>query len=291
MAEEVKKLLEEYRDGKITRREFIQKAVVLTGSLAAAMSLIDSLLSPSAYAAVVDPNDADLASGVVKFPGPAGTVSGYQSRPNAAGSYPAIIVIHANQGLDDHIRDVVRRFAKAGYVALAPDYLSRKGGTEKFPEADKGLSNIRELVTQEIIKGDTEAAFAYLRSLKEVRSDRIGITGFCWGGEQTFYAATQVRGLKAVVVFYGRSPNPLDLVQQIEAPLLAHYGELDKGITGAVPQTEAAMKKYNKSYEYKIYAGAQHAFFHDASPPRYHPEAAKEAWGRTLEFFKKQLQS
>jgi carboxymethylenebutenolidase len=106
-----------------------------------------------------------------------------------------------------------------------------------------------------------------------------------------FRAATQVRGLRALVVFYGRTPSPEDLLQQIEASVLAHHGELDKGITGRVPQTEAAMKKYNKPYEYKIYAGAQHAFFHDGRPDRYHPEAAKEAWNRTIEFFKKHLQS
>jgi carboxymethylenebutenolidase len=289
MAEEIKKLVEEYRDGKLSRREFMHKAILLTGSLAAATSLAACAVGAGRESGSAQSDD--LVSTNVQFKGPAGTVFGYLSRPKEAGSYPAIIVIHANQGLDDHIRDVVRRFAKQGYVALAPDYLSRKGGTVKFPDAGKGLPNMRELVTQDIIKGDTDAALGYLKSLKEVRSDRIGITGFCFGGEQTFYAATQARGLKAVVVFYGRSPNPLDLVQQIEAPVLAHYGELDKAISGTVPQTEAAMKKYNKSYTYKIYPGAQHAFFNDASPERYNPEAAKEAWGKTLDFFKKNLQS
>jgi len=290
MAEEIKKLVKEYQEGRISRREFIQQAVVFTGSLAVATSLIDSLAFPQAYAAQVEPNDPSLTSGSAQFPGPAGTVLGYQSRPSAAGSYPAVIIIHANQGLDDHIRDVARRFAKVGYFALAPDYLSRKGGTEKFPDANKGLS-MGGLAPKEVIKEDTESAVAYLRSLKEVRSDRIGITGFCWGGEQAFHAATQVRGLKAAVIFYGRSPNPLDLVQQIEAPVFVHYGELDKGITGGVPQTEEAMKKYNKPYEYKIYSNAQHAFFHDGRADRYNPEAAKEAWTRTVEFFKKHLQS
>lgn len=291
MAEEIKELIQEYRDGRITRREFIQRAVVLTGGLAAATSLLDSLLSPPAYAAQVDPKDPTLASGMVQFSGPAGTVFGYQSRPKASGSYPGIIIVHANSGLDEHILDVARRFAKQSFVALAPDYLSRKGGTANVPGAEKGLGNIRELVTSEVIKGDTEASVAYLRNLKEVRGDRIGITGFCWGGETAFYAATQVRGLRALVVFYGRSPKPLDLVKQIEGPILAHYGELDKGITGGVAETEEAMKKYGRSFEYKIYPGAQHAFHNDSSPQRYHAEAAKDAWNLTLEFFKKHLQS
>ncbi len=106
----------------------------------------------------------------------------------------------------------------------------------------------------------------------------------------TFNSATQVRGLRAVVVYYGRSPNPLDLVEKIEAPVLAHYGGEDKPISDTVPATEAAMKKYNKSYAYKIYPGAKHAFNNDVNPDRYNPEAAKEAWGKTLEFFKKNLQ-
>jgi len=291
MAEEIKKLVEEYRGGNISRREFIQKAAILTGSLAAATTLIDSLLSPSAYAAQVDSNDPGLVSTDVQFPGPAGTVYGYQTRPKASGKYPAVIVVHENRGINDHARDVARRFAKEGFVALAPDYLSRGGGTEKVNPTGGGLSNMRELAPVSATAEDTGAAVAYLKTLPDVRGDRIGIVGFCGGGEQVFNAATHVRGLRAVVVYYGRTPNPADLVEKIEAPVLAHYGSEDKGITGGVPATEAAMKKYNKAYAYTIYPGAQHAFNNDTDPSRYHAEAAKEAWGKTVEFFKKNLQS
>ena len=291
MAEEIKKLVDEYRDGKITRREFIQKAVLLTGSLATATSLLDSLFSPLAYAAQVDPNDSALASGPVQFPGPAGTIFGYQTRPKAAGKYPGIVVIHENRGINDHIRDVARRFAKEGYVALAPDFLSRGGGTEKVNPKGEGLAKMRELAPLKAVMEDGDAALAYLRTLAVVRGDRLGIVGFCWGGEMTFSVSTYARGLRAAVVYYGRSPNPLDLVEKIEAPILAHYGGEDKPINDGIPATEAAMQKYNKSYTYKIYPGAKHAFNNDVTPDRYHPEAAKEAWGKTLEFFKKNLQS
>lgn len=291
MPKEVEELIQEYRGGRITRREFIQRAVILTGSLAAATTLLESFAPGKAHAAQVEPNDPGLVSGSVQFPGPAGGIFGYQSRPKAAGKYAAVIVIHANSGLDNHIQDVARRLAKEGYVALAPDLLSRQGGTAKVSSTDRGISNIRELVTPEVIKGDTEAAVTYLHGLKEVRGDRIGITGFCWGGGTAFYAATQVRGFRALVVFYGSTPRPLETLQQIEAPVLAHYGELDERITGGVPETEAAMKKYGKSFEHKVFAGARHAFFSDDSPRSYHPEAAKEAWGKTVEFFKKNLQS
>jgi carboxymethylenebutenolidase len=106
-----------------------------------------------------------------------------------------------------------------------------------------------------------------------------------------FTVATQVRGLRAAVVYYGRSPSPIDLTKNIEAAVLAHYGGEDPGVNKTIPAAEEAMKKYNKVYNYKIYPGAQHGFNNDSNPDRYHPAAAKEAWGRTLEFFKKQLQS
>lgn len=291
MAEEIKKLVEEYRDGKISRREFIQRAVVLTGSLAAASSLIDSLLAPRAYAAQVDPKDPALASNEVEYSGKAGKVFGYLSRPKASGKYPALIVIHENRGLNDHIRDMARRFAKEGYVALAPDFLSRQGGTAKANPSGEGLAKIRDMAPAQAVSEDADAGFAYLRGLSEVRGDRLGVTGFCWGGAMTFMAATQVRGLKAAVVYYGASPIPVDLVKNIEAPILAHYGEEDPGVNKTIPPAEEAMKKYAKSFTYKIYPGAKHAFNNETNPERYNPEAAKEAWGRTLEFFKKQLQS
>ena len=289
MPEEIKKLVEEYQDGLISRRDFIQKAIAVTGSLAAASSLFDSLgLRPPVYAAQVDPNDPGLSSKTVEFLGPAGTVYGYLAEPKTAGKYPAIIVIHENRGINDHARDVARRLAKEGFVALAPDYLSRGGGTEKVNPKGEGVSNIREVAPEKATAEDTAAALAYLKTLPEVRGDRVGLTGFCWGGQQAFNAATQVRGLKAVVVYYGRTPSA-ELLEKIEAPVMAHYGGEDKGITDGVPATEAAMKKYDKSYTYKIYPGAKHAFNNDATPDRYHPEAAKEAWAKTIEFFKKNL--
>jgi carboxymethylenebutenolidase len=290
MAEEIKKLVEEYRDGKLSRREFIHKAVVLTGSLAAATNLIACAAGAGGGSAQTQPDAASVSTNV-QFPGPAGTIYAYQSKPKAPGKYPAVIVVHENRGINDHVRDVARRIAKEGYVALVPDYLSRGGGTAKVNPKGEGLSNMRELAPTSATAEDTGAAVAYLKTLSDVRGDRIGIVGFCWGGEQAFNAATQVRGLRGVVVYYGRTPNPAELVQKIEAPVLAHYGSEDKGITGGVPATEAAMKKYNKPYVYTIYPGAGHAFNNDTDPSRYNAAAAKEAWAKTVDFFRKNLQS
>jgi len=290
MAEKFRELIREYRDGKITRRDFMRKALAITGSLVAADRLLEQLTPIGAYAGEVDPGDPAISTNDVDFPGKAGTVFGYLARPAAAGKFPALIVIHANQGINDYARDVARRFAKQGYVALAVDYLSRQGGSKKANPKGEGLTTIRELAPWQAVAEDTGAGFIYLGKLPHVRADRLGLIGFCWGGEMTFSSATEVRGLKAVVVFYGRSPKPLERIKNIQAPVLAHYGEKDPGVNQDIPSTEEMMKQYAKAFTYKIYSGDFHGFHTDSSD-RYHPEAAKEAWAKTLDFFKKNLQS
>ena len=290
MAEAIRELIREYQDGKIGRRAFMRKVVALTGSLVAAKSFIDGFASTGAHAAQIDPSDPTLLWHDVEYQGKATPVFGYLARPAAIRKFPAIIVIHANQGLNDYARDVARRLAKQGYVALAVDYLSRHGGTKKVNPKGEGLSNIWDLAPWYGVAEDTDSGFAFLRTLPDVQRDRLGLIGFCWGGEMTFASATQVRGLKAAVVFYGRSPNPLDLVKTIQAPVLAHYGEKDPGVNQDIPGTEEAMKKHRKSYFYKIYLGAEHGFHTDTNPERHHPDAAKEAWNKTLEFFNTNLQ-
>ncbi len=287
MPKEIRELIRDYRDGRITRREFMRRAIIFTGSVATAHTLIDGLWPVSA-AAQVDPGDPAVLWHNIEYPGKAGRIFGYLARPAAAGKYPGLVLIHANQGLNDHIKDVARRLAKQGYVTLAPDYLSRRGGTAKVNPKSEGLSNIRELAPWQEVAEDTDAGFTYLSALTDVRSDRRGLIGFCWGGEMTFSSATQVRGLRAVVVFYGRSPNPIDLVKNIEAPVLAHYGEKDPGVNQDIPTTVEAMKKYNRPYNHKIYPGAFHGFYNEATE-RYNPEAAKEAWGKTMDLFAKNL--
>jgi carboxymethylenebutenolidase len=289
MAEKLKQLIRDYEQGKISRRDFLRQAMMVTGSVAAANSIIDSLMPSASYAAQVAPDDPEILTHNVEYQGKAGPVFAYLARPVKAGKYPAVIVIHENAGLNDHIRDVARRLAKQSFVALAPDYLSRLGGTMKANPKGEGLAKIREMVPWQNVAEDTASGFQYLRVLPDVRGDQQALMGFCWGGEMTFAAATQIPTLDAVVVYYGRSPNPLGLVQKIRAPVLAHYGEKDPGVNKGIPDTEAAMKKYNKTYDYKIYSGAQHAFNNDVNPERYQAQASKEAWERTLAFLKKNL--
>ena len=275
----------------ITRRQFIQKSALLTGSLVAGQSLGDSLAPALSNAAQVKPNDATLISSEVKFAAADGaTVSSYLTRPKGDGAHPAVIVIHAWSGIDDHTRDVGRRLAKAGYVALVPDLLSRAGGTSSFSSRDAAIAAGRKL-DNETITRDLTGAVNYLKGQNFVRADRVGVTGFCWGGGKALMFTTRSKDIAASVIYYGENPRDIDDVKNITAPVLGHYGGADERITSGVPQLEAAMKKHGKSFEYKVYADAPHSFNSDDNPRSYREEAAKEAWGKTLEFFKKHLQS
>ena len=291
MAEKIAAMFRECREGRISRREFIHKTIAWTGSLAAAATLFDLLGPPSSHANLVDPSDSTLISTDIKFSSTDGAAIGaYLTRPKGDGKFPAVVVIHENRGLNDHIRDVARRLAKAGYVAIAPDLLSRQGGTASFPSSDAATAGIRNL-DEETSTMDLTGAVNYLKGQAFVRANKIGVTGFCWGGGNVLLFVTRNKDIAASVVFYGRNPKNIDDIQNIVGPVMGLYGGEDKGITGAVPNLEATMKKYGKSFEYKIYPGAPHAFHNETNPERYRADAAQDAWSKTLEFLKKQLQS
>ena len=291
MAEKIRELLREYQQGKISRRDFMRQAIIATGSLAAATRLLESLLPPIAYGAQVEPSDPALVSTDVQYGSTDGTsVGAYVTRPKADGRRPAIIVVHDNGALDEHNRDVARKLAKAGYAAIVPDLLSRQGGNASFPNREAIAKAISSLDNEAIIK-DLTGAVNYLNGQSFVQPKKIGVVGFCWGGGKTLLFTTRSKDVAASVVYYGPMLANFDDVKNITAPVLAHYGELDKPITSQVPKLEEAMEKYGKSFEYKIFNDAPHAFNSDNRPDRYRPEAAKEAWSRTLEFFDKHLKS
>jgi carboxymethylenebutenolidase len=240
-----------------------------------------SLLSPA------QSGNADLESTAVKFPGEGVTLEGYLSRPKGKGPFPGMILIHENRGLTDHIRDVARRLASEGCATLAVDLLSRQGGTSSFATPEDATKAFQGVTDDDVIR-DLNAAYSYLNSNPAARKDDIGVMGFCWGGQRTFLYATANPKLKAAVVFYG-SPPPDDRLQQIQCPVLGNYGEKDTRITSTVPATEMKMKKLGKSYDARIYPGAEHAFFNDTNAERYNAAAAKDAWPRVLAFLKKNL--
>lgn len=217
------------------------------------------------------------------------SIKAYLSRPKSAGTFPALIIIHENRGLQPHIEDVARRFANQGYIALAPDLLSRAGGTAQFSNTDDAVSAIGRL-SQDGIVQDLNSAIKYLQSLPYVKKDRIAVLGYCWGGGNSLFFATRNSEIKAAVVYYGPNPANLDDVANITAPVLGIFGEKDPRITVNVPKLEEAMKKYNKSFEYKVYPDALHAFFNNTGA-NYNPEAAADAWPLTLSFLEKHLKN
>ena len=208
---------------------------------------------------------------------------GYLSRPAKEGGFPVVLVCHENRGLTDHIEDVTRRLAKAGYVALAVDLLSRQGGSRalSWDEVPGALGNM----PPEQFVQDLRSGWTYLQGQAYALSERLGMVGFCFGGGVTWLAATRMPELKAAVPYYGPHP-PLAEVPQIQAAVLAIYGERDQRINQGIPEIEAAMQEHNKIFEKRIYPNADHAFNNDTGS-RYNPEAAQDAWRRTLAWFGK----
>lgn len=224
----------------------------------------------------------------VQYPSGNVTMKAFVAAPQTKEKRPAVIVIQEWWGLTDHIKDIARRYAAEGYVAIAPDLYSRLGHalTTDAGEAGKLMNTLK----QEDGLTDLNATVAYLTSVPEVDGARIGVTGFCMGGSYALMLPCVNPAIKAAVPFYGQVPNPDAALQKLSAPVLYLYGEDDGWITKAdVQRLAAALKKYNKPGEIKTYPGAPHAFFRDNDPSVYRPEAAKDAWVRTKAFFKQHL--
>jgi carboxymethylenebutenolidase len=271
-----------YRRGRIDRRELLKSIVAATGGYAAAHLFLESsglaatLISPQESQAV------NVDAETVRFPSSNAEIMAYLVKPKGEEKHPAVIVIHENRGLNEHIRDVARRFAAEGFVALAPDLLSREGGTATMKTPEEATTAIRKLSPLTSVR-DLRAAFAFLERDPNVEPDKISSVGFCWGGWRSFMMATTIPTLHRAVVFYGSTPD--DGLQNIHAPVLAHYAQQDFRITGNAVLTEKTMKELGKKFSYYVYPGAEHAFFNDTGP-RYDAEAAKLAWSRTLEFLR-----
>jgi carboxymethylenebutenolidase len=259
----------------------------------------------------------------VRFTGGDREMDGYLALPQGEGLFPAVIVIQEIWGLVDPIRDVARRFASEGYVALAPDLYTGEWSEAMSPERiAAGMAFLRS-APQEIQRDpsklesalterpqeerdaikmlatvmspnqrfrfaeDLLGAVEYLKSRADVDGGRIGTIGFCMGGAVSGYLATLSPDLLAAVIFYGQNP-PLECVPDIQARVLGIYGGEDHRITDTVPELEEAMREAGKSFEYHIYPGAPHAFFNDTRH-NYREEAARDAWRRVLEFFNETL--
>ena len=271
-----------YAHGKITKREFLDKAGKFAVGGVTAMALLNMLNPNYAMAQQVSFNDPDIHADYIIYPSPNGTgdVRGYLVRPTEAeGRLPAVLVIHENRGLNPYIEDVARRLAKAGFMALAPDGLTSVGG---YPGNDADGRELQRTVDRTELMNDFFAGFEHLLA-RDDSTGKVGAVGFCYGGGVVAAISVAYPELAAGVPFYGRQPASAD-VPKIQAPLLVHMGELDERINAGWPDFEAALKANNKTYEAYIYEGANHGF-HNDSTPRYDEAQAALAWERTLGWF------
>jgi carboxymethylenebutenolidase len=279
-------LYHDYAHVHFDRRVFLEKAARIVGSVSAAAALLPLLAPNDAAAAMVVPDDQRIMTQRVTFAGLTGEVKAYLAKPRAPGRYGAVEVIHAIGGISPHIEDVCRRLAVDGFIALGVDFLSPLGGTP-VPRNPEVASLTRSLKPEETT-GNAVAAARYLRSLPE-SNGKTGAVGFCWGGGVVNRLAVADPMLNVGVPFYG-SPPPVEDVPKIKAAMLINFAdpELDKNLGMLAPAYEEALKKAGIKYEMRFYPGAQHAF-NDDTGQRYHPEAAKLAWSRTMAAFKAYL--
>ena len=209
---------------------------------------------------------------------------GFLVKPKVTGKSPAVIVIQEIWGLVDHIKDVASRLAREGYVSLAVDLFEEK----IVSKLDEGRV-LRDKFTEDKILADLDGAFNYLKTLNYVKPNRIGCVGFCMGGGLSLLLACHNPELAAGVIFYGRNPSPIELVKNLQCPILANYAGADMAITESeIHLLKQTLMRYEKKIDIKVYPGAPHAFFNDTKES-YRPDAAKDAWERTLNFFNKEL--
>ena len=275
-----------YAHGKISKREFLDRAGRYAVGGATALTLLNMLSPNYAQAQQVSFNDPDIVADYITYPSPNGTgdVRGYLVRPAGVDTpLPAVLVIHENRGLNPYIEDVARRVAKAGFMALAPDGLTSVGG---YPGNDADGRELQRTVDSTELMNDFFAGFEHLLA-REDSTGKVGAVGFCYGGGVVNALAVAYPEMAAGVPFYGRQASVED-VPKIEAPLLYQFAELDERVNATWPEVEAALKANNKTFEAYIYEGANHGF-HNDSTPRYDADMAKLAWDRTIDWFNRYL--
>jgi len=282
---EMIRLYDDYTHLSLDRRAFVAALSRIAGGGAAAAAVLPPLQADAARAAQIAENDARLIGEFVSWTGPSGPMMGYLARPvTAVEPLPGVVVIHENRGLNDHIRDVARRLALEGFVALAPDFLAPAGGTPA--DEDLARSMIGDL-DPEVLRGNLVSSAEYLREA-ETTTGAVGAMGFCWGGGMASRLAVADPELRAAVSYYGSAPAAED-VPAIRARLLLHYAGLDERINAGIEPFRAALDAAGTGYEMHLYEGANHAFNNDTSEARYDAEAAALAWERTIAFLRDSL--
>ena len=269
------------------RRGFMADLTRLAGGTAAAGALLAGITADPAAAALIAADDPRLKTSMVRWQTASGRMMrGYMALPaKARGRQPAVMVIHENRGLTEHIRDVARRAALSGYVALAPDFLSLSGGTPIDQDA------ARDLIGKLDLARTVQDAAATVRWLQRNRyaSGKVGAVGFCWGGAMVNRVAIAAGdALSAGVAYYGPAPDPSEAAK-VRATMLLHYAGLDERVNKTAQPWIDALKAAGVPVQAYFYDGANHAFNNDTSVERYDKATADLAWGRTLAIFKETL--
>jgi len=274
----------------VPRTSFSRRGFVVT-TLASGFALAAGPVSADA----IKTDTSGLEAGEVKVPTADGEMPAYRAMPASGGPFPTVLVIQEVFGVHEWIKDVCRRFAKAGYYAIAPALYARQGDPSSYTDIPKLISEIVVKVPTDQVMSDLDATVVYAKSTGKADTKRLGVTGFCWGGFATWMYATHQPGLKAAVAYYG-SPrkisdltpqNPEDVAQDVHCPVLAFYGGQDKSIPPElIDKRQKACSDAGKTCESKVYPDAQHGFLADYRPS-YNAEAAKDAWAMMLAWFKK----
>ena len=284
ITQEMIALFDDYTHLSLDRRKFLDNLAKLAGSMSAAVAAAGLMASNAKAQGLVSETDERLAIEAVTYPGAKGEMQGYLAAPKEGGPFPAVIVVHENRGVNPHIKDVTRRVALAGFLALAPDFLSDQGGTPV--DEDAARSMFQALVPADVTANGV-ATLAWLKQHPR-STGKVGAVGFCWGGGVVNNLAVASPDLLAAVPYYGSQPGA-DKVANIKARLMAHYGGLDERVNAGIPAFEQALKAAGVDYQIFIYEGANHAFNNDTSAARYNKEAADLAWSRTQEFLAKHM--
>jgi len=277
-------LFDRYTHGQMKRRDFLERLTLLAGGTTAASALLPALENNYAKAEMVAENDTRILPETLSYESTVGKLSGYLVKQKEFPKAGGVIVISENRGLNPHIKDVARRLATEGFLALAPDYLSIRGGTPN--DEDKARDLIDTLKPEETVV-ISRASLATLAARADC-TGKVAAVGFCWGGGKVNELAVAEPALAAGVAYYGAQPKA-NQVPAIKAPLLLHYAGLDERINAGIPDFEKALKANGKFYELYMYEGANHAFNNDTNAARYNKDAAELAWSRTVEFLRKNL--
>jgi carboxymethylenebutenolidase len=271
---------------EFTRREFVVTSL--------AMGFAMAVQPVSAQTITTD--TAGLVAGEVKIPVSDGEIPAYRAMPEKGTTFPVTLVVQEIFGVHEHIKDICRRFAKLGHLAIAPELYARQGDVSKMTNINEIISTVVSKVPDAQVMSDLDATVRWAEKTGKGNTAKLAITGFCWGGRIVWLYAAHSPKLKAGVAWYGRlvgqpselfPKHPIDLVSQLKAPVLGLYGGADSGIPNeTVERMNKALKEAGKPSEIILYPDTPHGFYADYRPS-YRKEQAQDAWRRLQEWFKK----